>query len=370
MKAIVLTDHFKQGGAERVASLIVNRLSQIDGNEVIVCVFEDVNNYNIQKDKVKYHVLADSTKGHLYNAYLKIANLVKVIKQEKPDVIFSFGPIMAGYVYIAKKLSGHKTLRVIDSERSDPRFEPVQNWKKRVRNFCYNRADLLVCQTPMAVKVLRDVYGVKTKSVIIPNPITPNLPLWKGENSKEIITACRLTEQKNLPMLIDAYEMLYKEHPEYHLTIYGEGELRGGLTRYIEEKGLSASISLPGFAKDIHDIMANSYMYVSSSDYEGISNSMLEALGIGLPCVCTDCPVGGAALNIKDGVSGILTKVGDAKELYEGMKQIIEDKDFALRVSNASRTIKEELTLEKITAKWVDTTIPDATIYSENSSIV
>lgn len=356
MKAIVLTDHFKQGGAERVASLIVNSLSQIDGNEVSVCVFEDFNNYNIPKDKVKYHVLADSTKGHLYNAYFKIANLVKVIKWEKPDVIFSFGPIMAGYVYIAKKLSGHKTLRVIDSERSDPRFEPVQNWKKHIRNFCYNRADLLVCQTPMALDLLRNVYGVKTNAIIIPNPITPNLPVWNGENSKEIITACRLTEQKNLPMLIDAFEMVYKEHPDYHLSIYGEGELREILTKYIADKKLSCAISLPGFAKNVHDIMANSYMYVSSSDYEGISNSMLEALGIGLPCVCSDCPVGGAALSIKDGVSGILTKVGDVIGLYEGMKRMIEEREFALSVSKASRAINDELTLEKITSMWINTT--------------
>jgi glycosyltransferase involved in cell wall biosynthesis len=156
-------------------------------------------------------------------------------------------------------------------------------------------------------------------------------------------------------MLIDAFEMLYKKHPEWHLTIYGEGELRDMLTKYIAGKELSDVISLPGFAKDIHEIMANAYMYVSSSDYEGISNSMLEALGIGLPCVCTDCPVGGAAMSIKDGESGILTEVGDSKGLYEGMRRMIEDKSFALSVSKASRAINEELTLEKITNMWVET---------------
>lgn len=355
MVSIVLTDHFGQGGAERVASLIVNGLSHIDGNEVHVCVFEDVNNYNMKKERVKFHVLANPEKEHITNAYLKIANLAKVIRKERPDVIFSFGPIMAGYVYIAKKLSGHKSLRVIDSERNDPRFEPVQNWKKHIRNFCYNHADLLVCQTPMAVELLRNLYGVKTKAVIIPNPITPNLPAWKGKDSKEIITACRLTEQKNLPMMIDAFEMVYKEHHDYHLSIYGEGELREMLTKYIADKKLSDAISLPGFAKDVHGIMANAYMYVSSSDYEGISNSMLEALGIGLPCVCTDCPVGGAALSIKDGVSGILTKVGDINSLYEGMKRMIEDKDFALSASKASRAINEDLALDKITNMWLET---------------
>lgn len=356
MKAIVLTDHFGQGGAERVASLIINGISSTDMSEVHVCVFEDINNYNMRKDRVYFHLLTDSKKGHLTNAWLKIRNLAKVIRKENADVIFSFGPIMAGYVYFAKLLSGKTNLKVIDSERNDPRNEPVEDWKKKVRNFCYNRADILVCQTPMAVDLLRNVYGIKTKTVIIPNPITPNLPKWRGENSKEIITAARLTEQKNLTMMIDAFEKLHADYPEYHLTIYGEGELRENLTKYIECKQLIKSISLPGFAKDIHNIMANAYMYVSSSDYEGISNSMLESLGIGLPCVCTDCPVGGAALNIKNGETGILVKVRDTNGLYKGMKTLIENKELAQKISSASRIVNEILSLEKITAQWVKLT--------------
>ena len=154
MKTIILTDHFGQGGAERVASLIVNGLSAIEGNEVHVCVFEDSNNYNMQKNRIVFHLLTDSKRGHLTNAWLKIRNLANVIKQTKADVIFSFGPIMAGYVYLAKKLSGCKSLKVIDSERNDPRKEPVEDWKKKVRNYCYNRADILVCQTQMAVDYL------------------------------------------------------------------------------------------------------------------------------------------------------------------------------------------------------------------------
>ena len=354
MKAIVFTDHFGQGGAERVASLIVNGLSAIEGNEVHVCVFEDSNNYNMQKDRIVFHLLTDSKRGHLTNAWLKIRNLANVIKQTKADVIFSFGPIMAGYVYLAKKLSGCKSLKVIDSERNDPRKEPVEDWKKKVRNYCYNRSDILVCQTQMAVDLLRNQYGVKTKAVGIPNPITPNLPEWNGQHSKDIITAARLTEQKNLPMLINAFEKLHRDFPEYRLIIYGEGELRESLTSMIKDKYMSNSILLPGFAKNIHEVMKNAFMYVSSSDYEGISNSMLESLGIGLPIVCTDCPVGGARMYINDGENGLLTPVGDKDALYRAMKRMIEEDGLATKCSVASRAINQLLTLDKITSKWIE----------------
>ena len=213
---------------------------------------------------------------------------------------------------------------------------PKEDWKKKVRNFCYNRADILVCQTPLAVELLEKQYGVNCRKVIIPNPISANLPSWKGEESKEIITAARLTEQKNLPLLIDAFAKLNVEHPDYHLTIYGEGEQRHFLSQYIEKKELVDYVSMPGFATDIHSIMSNAYMYVSSSDYEGISNSMLEAMGIGLPCVCTDCPVGGAAMVIKNGVSGILTKVGSVEDLYKGMKTLVDDKELHKKISKSN----------------------------------
>lgn len=353
MKAIVFTDHFGNGGAERVASLIINGIAKDINNEVHVCVFEDLNNYNMAKERVIFHLLADTHKNHFQNAWIKIKRLAHVIKTIKPDVIYSFGPIMAGYVYFAKKLSGYSKLRVIDSERNDPRFEPVENWKKKIRNFCYNRADLLVCQTPMAVELLEKQYGVKTRKIIIPNPITANLPTWKGIESKEIITAARLTEQKNLPLLIDAFAKLNAEYPEYHLTIYGEGKLRQFLTEYINKKHMSDHISLPGFAKNIHTIMSNAYMYVSSSDYEGISNSMLEAMGIGLPCVCTDCPVGGAAMVIKNGTNGILTKVGSIEDLYKGMKTLVDDKKILHKISESSRYVNTEYSLEKITERWI-----------------
>ena len=95
-------------------------------------------------------------------------------------------------------------------------------------------------------------------------------------------------------------------------------------------------------------------MFVSSSDYEGISNSMLEALGIGLPCVCTDCPVGGAAMYIKNGETGLLTKVGDEDALYMAMKKLIDEPELCQSLSTKSVNIKIKLSLDKITQMWVN----------------
>ncbi len=354
MKSIILTDHFGGGGAERVASLLINGLSNNPENEVHVCVFMNSNAYGVVMERVKFHLLSPRQYPYALNVLNRIKNFVKVIKAVKPDVIYSFGPIMASYVVIAVTISGlRKQIKIIASERNDPRKEPVSNLKKTVRDYCYNRSDVIVCQTQMAVDLLKQ-RKIHSKFVIIPNPISPNLPKWEGFESKEIINASRLTEQKNFPLLISAFKRIHTEFPEYRLIIYGDGELRIELQKLIESEELANCIKMPGFARDVHQIMAKALMYVSSSDYEGISNSMLEALGIGLPCVCTDCPVGGAGMYIKDGVSGILTTVGNEEELYNGIKKLIMNPTFAASLSKESVKIREELTLERITNMWIN----------------
>ena len=93
-------------------------------------------------------------------------------------------------------------------------------------------------------------------------------------------------------------------------------------------------------------------MYVSSSDYEGISNAMLEALAIGMPCVCTDCPIGGANATIRNGENGLLVPIKDKESLYKAMKEIIEDPALATKLSANATKIREELSLDQIARRW------------------
>lgn len=70
--------------------------------------------------------------------------------------------------------------------------------------------------------------------------------------------------------------------------------------------------------------MSDSKMYVLSSDFEGIPNSLLEAMSIGMPVVSTDCSPGGARLLIENGVNGLLVKTGNSGELASAMEVYFE----------------------------------------------
>ena len=94
-------------------------------------------------------------------------------------------------------------------------------------------------------------------------------------------------------------------------------------------------------------------MFVSSSDFEGMSNSMLEAMAIGLPCVCTDCPAGGARAVIEDGKNGLLVPVNDAIALSDAMKRVASDTIFAEKLSKNASNIRKNQSVEKIIDKWM-----------------
>ena len=101
-------------------------------------------------------------------------------------------------------------------------------------------------------------------------------------------------------------------------------------------------------------LMIDATMYVSSSNYEGISNSMLEALGMGIPTIVTDCPVGGARMVINNGLNGVLVPVGDTNAFYLAMKKIIEDKEFARSISKEAVKISKVYPIEIISKEWIE----------------
>ena len=71
------------------------------------------------------------------------------------------------------------------------------------------------------------------------------------------------------------------------------------MEKYAKELNISDNVKFMGQKANVQTYIVNASVFVSSSDFEGMSNSMLEAMAIGLPVVCTDCPIGGARMVIK-----------------------------------------------------------------------
>ena len=152
---------------------------------------------------------------------------------------------------------------------------------------------------------------------------------------------------------MNSIENFIKEYPDYSFEIYGDGQERDSIVEYVHSLRLDDCVSVYPFVDNIHEKVLKASMFVLSSDYEGLSNSMLEAMAIGLPSVVTDCPCGGAAMVIRDGVNGMLVPVGDANAMYMKMRELINHPQTAASISREAVAIRETLNARKITEEWI-----------------
>ena len=97
-------------------------------------------------------------------------------------------------------------------------------------------------------------------------------------------------------------------------------------------------------------------MFVLTSDYEGVSNSLMEALAMGIPVIATDCPIGGSRTCIKDGYNGLLISVGDADGLCHAMLKLSENSELSEYISNNAIKIRKENNAEIIARKIINLT--------------
>ena len=288
--------------------------------------------------------------------YDELEALHKIIKEKPEAKIISFlQPSIPLTLLAAKDLPN----RVVLSERGDP----YRILKKRYGyNFIkkyYPRADAVVFQTNDAMAAYPD--NVSAKGTVIFNPINDKLPEpYFGEREKYITTFCRISHEKNLTLLADAFSSFSEEFENYRLKIIGdalnsaEKETLKNLKNHISELGICEKVDFLPFSNEVHKLIIKDTAYVNSSNHEGMSNAMLEAMAIGMPVICTDCPIGGANAIIQNEENGILTQVGNAGELCEAMKKIASDKCFADKLSHNAAKIRNNLSLENTAKKWME----------------
>lgn len=196
---------------------------------------------------------------------------------------------------------------------------------------------------------LYQIYNsVNTENLICDTNTGEIRKRYGAENLFWIGTAVRLVEVKNLPMLIEAGKHLEKNNIPFKISIFGEGPLKKELQECIENNNLVGKVELRGFEYNIEPIIKSLDVFVLSSHHEGLPMSLLEAMILKTPIVCTS--VGGMAEIINDGVNGLLVPSNDSRSLAEALIKIYGSRDMALRLTeNARKTIEDDFSLSQTT---------------------
>lgn len=348
MKLSFVTANLGSGGAERVTSLLANQFCQ-KGYDVEIIFFRDRLIFYELDNRIK--IVVSGEECHSNSMWRKVLWLRNYVKKTKPDVVIPFR--VSVYCTTILSLLGIST-PIIASERIDPRI-PDFYWTI-LRKLLLPFVKHLVVQT----NYIKSYYPkfIQKKTTVIPNPVRDEVyslpqPSLKGrgeERRNRIISVGRLYPQKNQKMMIQAFAKIADDFPDWQLVIYGEGPLRESLELIVDSLEMQDRVLLPGRTEHVIEELRKSKIFCMSSDYEGMSNAMIEAICVGLPIISTK--VSGTEDLVKDGKNGLLIDVGDVNSMSKGMRTLIENEILMNSMMQHNFSLAVLYKKESVTSQW------------------
>ncbi len=353
MRVTFFINSLQGGGAERVIANLSRYMHTSGVDSEIIVFTEQEAVYNIDgsipvKNLVSKSVF-NSNKIRKWIAMYQ--SMKKFVKQNSTDCYIAFTETPILLMLLLRK---HIKCPIIISERNDPESYPkviIEALK-----LLLNRADGYVFQTEDARKWYEHYIRGEKKIWIIPNAINPDFVRkpYTGESKSRIVAVGRLSEQKNYSMMLKAFSVFHTDHLEYTLDIYGIGPDEEKLRNLAFELEIDRYVNFFGFTKNIADAIQDAKMYVLTSNYEGMPNALMEAMALGLPCISTDCPVGGPKYMINHMDNGILVEVGNVMQLSENMRFLAENENERISMGREARKITDRLSYEKVYSQWME----------------
>ncbi|MBQ8030417.1 MAG: glycosyltransferase family 4 protein [Butyrivibrio sp.] len=346
-----------QGGAERVVSNLANQFAK-EGYKVYVATeWYDKDEFELDPRVTRVHVGLredDEKKNRIVKFLLRVKYLKEFVKNYKPDVLVAFAHRAN---YRALMAAGNSDIPVVISIRINP-IGYYDAFSDHVQiKWLFPKAAGCVYQTQEQKDYFKPY--LQDNSRIIMNPINPKYfgnPLPEVRE-KAVMHHARLVDFKNQPMLVKAFLKVHEKHPDYVLKIFGPDSQDGTkeiLEKLIRDNKAENYVFLMGPSNSLEKEIPKGEIYAYSSDYEGMPNSLLEAMAMGMPVVSTDCPCGGPRTVIRDGENGFLIPVGDEDALADRMTRLIEDKELQKKFSDNARKIQEVASIDAIYKQWKD----------------
>jgi glycosyltransferase involved in cell wall biosynthesis len=158
--------------------------------------------------------------------------------------------------------------------------------------------------------------------------------LGAGPDDVAVVVVGRLTTQKAHHHVVTLAARLRDGHPRVRWAVVGEGTRAAELAGLVREAGLDDRVRMLGLRDDVPDILGSADIYLSCSDWEGMSLTLIEAMAAGLPCVAT-ATEGSGLLVQRD--TGVLVPIGDVDGLAVAIGELAADPSRRTRLGQAGR---------------------------------
>ena len=285
--------------------------------------------------------------------------LRRLLNDWQPDILHTW--LFAANAYGRLAVGRHRRCKVIVSERCVDSWK--SGWQLRLDRRLISRTDLLVGNSQSVADFYRQQGFPNDRLRVVPNGI--DLPGEALLSRDEILAAWnippqarlvgyvgRLAKQKRVRDLIWAFELLRSLHNEVHLLIVGDGPEKFALQQFAREIQADQQIHFVGHRDDARQLFPLLDVFWLASDFEGLSNSVMEAMAAGIPVVASDIPPNREL--VVPGESGFLVPIGDRAAFAQFTARLLADPELARQLGTAGRErIRTEFSIGKMVDGFV-----------------
>jgi len=350
IKVAVFCKTFLKGGAEKQALTLSKLLVRENIDTYIISWqkdnIDDSNRNFIDDNNLKFIGL----KGCFLN---KLYQFIRILRKYEINIVIS-------YLTLANFVSGvskffNKELVSIGGIRNEhlPYYKLI--FEKWIHNYL---SDLTVFNNYSA-KEKFSVRGFNTDKIcVIHNAVSNNRheeTLKPAGKELQIFTVARFVEQKDFKTALNTIKILAgrNRNKSFKYVIAGYGPLESEIRAMIVQLGISGYIQIHINPPDVSDLLHNSDIFLSTSLFEGLSNSIMEAMSAGLPVVATD--VGDNRYLVKDGVNGFLVPCRDYSQLADKLELILESEDLRKEFGeNGRKLIEKNFSEDKLIDNYIE----------------
>lgn len=309
----------KSGGAEKQATLLASILGRYYNLHFICFDYEfetQVNRERLEIAQVNIYLLHG-------NFIRKSTQLYQILRQQKIEVIFNYLTFCNVVGACVARLANVKTIYNGIRNSRMPLMKFIAEWL--VHNFV-SSATIYNCYS--GAEYFEKNGFSKAKTVVIPNcfPNVKNVCIREEKEIKNIITIGRFVPQKDYETAIQTITRLAEYRDDFCFHIVGYGELEKKIRNWISLYGIENKTVVYINPADIPNLLCQADIYLSTSLFEGTSNSIMEAMNYSLPIVATN--VGDNNKLVIEGQNGSLHPIGAVCSMAESLSHLLEDKNM------------------------------------------